>query len=471
MQKEHFGLLQGLLTESYSQQAEQARNSRTKLITNLLSHRKLPQKGWTDHDIRIFLEELASSDANNALGNVGAGEREGRVLNRLVYDRHFGLAHGIGRSGDVMAQQPKAPGSSLIVQLTKYLALDAIQLSGLKAAKSCVVLPVATGMAMAMVFLTMRQKNPSAKYIVWSRIDQKSCFKAIGMANMQPVVVPLLRVGDALVTDVEAIEKHCKELGKEVLCVCTTTSTFAPRVPDLVDEVANVCKKYDVPHVVNNAYGLQCSKIMHSIETAMRKGRLDAVVQSTDKNFLVPVGGAIVCGTDDIVDGLSKLYPGRASIDPILDLFITLLGLGQNGLKALWAERKNNVNWFGDELKSLAAKHNCRVLETPANKISFALALPDFECDWSYLGSMLFSRRVSGPRVVKCPTAAKTIDGVSFPNYGSHNDDFELPYLTAACAVGSTRTDLETFLQRLDQALTDIKAEFGSKNAKDAVKE
>ena len=30
------------------------------------------------------------------------------------------------------------------------------------------------------------------------------------------------------------------------------------------------------------------------ITSAWRKGRVDAVVQSTDKNFMVPVGGAIV---------------------------------------------------------------------------------------------------------------------------------------------------------------------------------
>lgn len=33
-------------------------------------------------------------------------------------------------------------------------------------------------------------------------------------------------------------------------------------------------------------------------QRAMAVGRVDAVVQSTDKNFLVPVGGAVVCGPD-----------------------------------------------------------------------------------------------------------------------------------------------------------------------------
>jgi hypothetical protein len=33
----------------------------------------------------------------------------------------------LGRSGDVIANQPKAAGSSLILQLTKYLALSAFK--------------------------------------------------------------------------------------------------------------------------------------------------------------------------------------------------------------------------------------------------------------------------------------------------------------------------------------------------------
>ncbi len=40
------------------------------------------------------------------------------------------LGHGIGRSGDVAAVQPKAAGSSLIMQLTNCLLLDIIRARG-----------------------------------------------------------------------------------------------------------------------------------------------------------------------------------------------------------------------------------------------------------------------------------------------------------------------------------------------------
>ena len=53
---------------------------------------------------------------------------------------------------------------------------------------------------------------------------------------------------------------------------------------------------------------------MHIIEESGKaeKGRrLDAFVQSTDKNLMVPVGGSIISGYDsEFVRNISKNYPG-----------------------------------------------------------------------------------------------------------------------------------------------------------------
>ena len=44
---------------------------------------------------------------------------------------------------------------------------------------------------------------------------------------------------------------------------------------------------------------------------AARIGRVDAFIQSTDKNFMVPVGGAIIAGFDkNFIEQISKTYPG-----------------------------------------------------------------------------------------------------------------------------------------------------------------
>ena len=46
--------------------------------------------------------------------------------------------------------------------------------------------------------------------------------------------------------------------------------------------------------MVNNAYGIWCSKIAHMIKEGYTKGECTVVVQSTDKNFMVPVGGSFI---------------------------------------------------------------------------------------------------------------------------------------------------------------------------------
>jgi O-phosphoseryl-tRNA(Sec) selenium transferase, SepSecS len=41
--------------------------------------------------------------------------------------------------------------------------------------------------------------------VLWSRIDQKSCFKAITSAGLTCVVVPTKLDGDAVITDMDAM--------------------------------------------------------------------------------------------------------------------------------------------------------------------------------------------------------------------------------------------------------------------------
>ena len=47
------------------------------------------------------VQDAAQMDSNNFVDNVGVGEREAREASELVARRHYRLAHGIGRSGDV----------------------------------------------------------------------------------------------------------------------------------------------------------------------------------------------------------------------------------------------------------------------------------------------------------------------------------------------------------------------------------
>ena len=51
---------------------------------------------------------------------------------------------------------------------------------------------------------------------------------------------------------------------------------------------------------------------------------------------MVPVGGAFIFSKEKkIIKDISEIYPGRASVAPILDLFITLLEMGKQGFLKL----------------------------------------------------------------------------------------------------------------------------------------
>jgi len=129
--KQNQKLGSALVDAAYVNQGAEALRGREKKLSQLLAQRKVPEYGWDELSIEMLLLELAQMDSNNFQHNTGAGEREARVYSNMVSKRCFHLAHGVGRSGDICAVQPKAAGSSLLVQLTNALVKDMIKISGL----------------------------------------------------------------------------------------------------------------------------------------------------------------------------------------------------------------------------------------------------------------------------------------------------------------------------------------------------
>ena len=447
-----------LVDANYIQQGGEALKSRENEIKNLLSQRSLPTTPWDDITIEHFLSELAMMDSNNFKDSVGFGEREARVFSNLVAQRHYRLGHGIGRSGDIGAVQPKAAGSSLISKLTRSLALSCIKLAGIQQVKAALVLPVATGMSIALTLLSLRaarREEPpqNARHVLWLRIDQKACFKAIYTAGLIPVVIGTYLDGDIVRSNLTELRTKIQELGREnILCVLSTTSCFAPRARDDVETIAQLCQEADIGHVINNAYGLIDSKCCHAVNQACRVGRVDAFVQSTDKNLMVPVGGAIVAGPNkQFIATIAENYPGRASMSPILDVFITLLSMGKTGWKQKLKERSDNVPILIASLTKVAEKYGERVLSTgKGNNISFAVTCNTIE-NPTELGSWLFKRSISGTRVV-APGATKTIEATQFVNWGAHHEEYPSAYVTFAASMGLQKEEIPVLCKKLDQA-------------------
>ena len=94
--------------------------------------------------------------------------------------------------------------------------------------------PVATGMGVALCLMALKRQRPGSKYVIWSRVDQKSCFKAILTSGLEPVIMSLIKHGDELRTDTHTLEDVVNiHGGADAICaVVTATSVFAPRVAD-----------------------------------------------------------------------------------------------------------------------------------------------------------------------------------------------------------------------------------------------
>uniref|UniRef100_A0A3B3RJ49 O-phosphoseryl-tRNA(Sec) selenium transferase n=1 Tax=Paramormyrops kingsleyae TaxID=1676925 RepID=A0A3B3RJ49_9TELE len=445
MNSENFSISEKIVSASYIRQGLQARRSHEQLIRLLLEQGKCPEEGWSESTVELFLNELAVMDSNNFLGNCGVGEREGRVASSLVARRHYRLIHGIGRSGDIAAIQPKAAGSSLLNKLTNSVVLDVLRMAGALRLLDICLYPFRSGL-----------------FKSWPSI--------LCAQSESPVVVENLLEGDELRTDLEAVERKIQELGAEsVLCVHSTTSCFAPRVPDRLEELSVMCAKYDIPHIVNNAYGVQSSKCMHLIQQGARAGRIDAFVQSLDKNFMVPVGGAIIAGfSEPFIQEISRMYPGRASASPSLDVLITLLTLGANGYKKLLKERKEMYTHLAKEVRKLAEGHGERLLNTTHNPISLAMSLDSLEVRnpdaVTQLGSMMFTRQVSGARVVPLG-GEQVIGGHTFRGFMSHSESYPCPYLNVASAIGITHGDVALCMRRLDKCLRSLRKGVGPEEA------
>jgi O-phospho-L-seryl-tRNASec:L-selenocysteinyl-tRNA synthase len=483
MDDHNLDLATRLVDKGYITQASVELHRRSKLVRILLSQRNLPEDGWDDQTIKLFLHELSVMDSNNFSNSLGGGEREARVYSNLVKEMHYSFGHGIGRSGDIGAVQPKAAGSSLIYKLTNLLSLQAIKQFGLSRISTCLALPLATGMTMTLALLSVRKST--SKYVIWFRIDQKSCFKAIFTSGGVPIIIsPILSRNnqESLVTNIDQFKKVLDSIEDKdsIWAVISTTSCFAPREPDDVVAISTLCKEHNLVHIINNAYGLQDSVTCHNINEAIRVGKVDLVISSTDKNFNVPVGGSLIYSDKhESIDNVSKAYPGRASISPILDLFVTLLSMGRNGLMKLLQQRKDSLKQLKSSLETITKSNmGLRVLSSVRNNISVAVVIEtnhlfppslkkDIGQELTYFGSLLFTRGISGVRVVlpsSYEKTSKTIDSHVFNGYGSHIDDYPVgAYFTVAAAIGITVEDVVEMVSRIEKVFLEYKEELKKK--------
>ncbi|SBT44177.1 O-phosphoseryl-tRNA(Sec) selenium transferase, putative (SEPSECS) [Plasmodium ovale wallikeri] len=368
----------------------------------------------------------------NSEKNVKIGERENRIYSAFVRNKYIGFGHGIGRciittvdiamffsyrlfgrSGNLDEAQPKSAGNSVLAKVTTRMVKNIIRSFGIKSCKEVYILPYATGMCISTCLLYLKRLRTKSEYVLISRIDHKTCYKCIDFCNLKYIVIDMIFRNNELWTDTEKIKNVIEEYGDKICCVISVTSSYAPRNADDIVKISLLCSKFDIPHIINNAFGLQCIYICKEIQKCFDlKGRIDFIVQSCDKNFLLPVCGSIVFSSNkNKIKEMKKLYPGRTPVHAYLDLFITLLELGKNKILQLRKERVKNFEWLKEQVTELCLKYHLHLIKTSRNFISMAINLnqlykysgKDNPRALSLLGSFLFYRNVTGHRVICSP--------------------------------------------------------------------
>jgi O-phospho-L-seryl-tRNASec:L-selenocysteinyl-tRNA synthase len=425
---------EGLLPKSMLKRSLMAYSSQTDLIRSFLKERKVPNSGWPDGVIRLFLNLLSMMDTDKDLGGIRIGEREARVASPLVSKLASGFCHGVGRSGSLIAPQPKAPGSSILYELSNRCALDALQRLGAPKLKSAFVSPVATGMSIALALAAARDASDGERNIVvFPRVDHDSPAKAIDLVNLKPRIIQGDTHGDAVRIPVravaEAIDEHCA-------AILSTTTFFPPREADSIVEIARIAAEEKVFHIINNAYGVQSREIMREIQSAMSAGRVDAIVQSTDKNFLTPVGGALIASPDEkFIERISSVYVGRATASPIYQFLASILSTGIEGYEKLRDNQESRRKQLQKLLTETADLHRERLLDV---RSPIACAMTITGIDPTLLGGILYSLRLSGPRVI------------TQGSWGSCCENYPYSYIVMNAAIGSTDTDITEAVRKLN---------------------
>lgn len=401
-------------------------------VRDVLNRRQFPEKALTDLQIEMMLQFLSSLDTDKDPEAARVGEREARVASPFIGRLSVGFNHGIGRSGQLAAPQPKAPGASLMQQVANNVALDAIRKLGLSNVKSGIVTPLSTGMSISLVLGALRREMGITR-VIYPRVDHTSPRRAIALAGLEMVEVPTIIDGDAVTPELSVLEKKIKET--DSTAVLATTTFFPPRASDPVKDIAKFCAKYEVPLVINNAYGVQSQQTMKEIRSAIDAGRVDAVVQSSDKNFLAPVGASVITSpSKEFIEQVAETYAGRASAAPVVQTLAALLAIGLDNYKDLQKQQTENMKLLNEGLNDIANKLGERVLSV-WNPVAYAITMDGR--DVKEIGARLYNTRVTGPRAV-----AKG-------EYGSSTENYPHSYLVMNAAIGASSSDIETATKKL----------------------
>ncbi|MFX1313079.1 MAG: O-phosphoseryl-tRNA(Sec) selenium transferase [Promethearchaeota archaeon] len=424
-------------------------NEFMKPIKILFEQRSVPKDPWTDDQIELLLQTLSNMDTDKDKNASRVGEREARIASKLHLKTSAGFCHGIGRSGFLTAPQPKAPGGSIMYAISNYLARNILKNFGLPNIKEAIIVPLCTGMSLSLCLGALRPKHSendliTKRNILVPQIDHKSILKAIDLMGFETKIIKGKIFNDAVRIPIEDIKSN---YDNNCCAIISISSFFPPREADDIREISKFAYEKDLVHLVINAYGVQSPEWMKLIRSAIDAGRVDAIIQSTDKNFLTPIGGTLIASPlKENITKISQAYAGRASATPIVNFLISALSLGISGYQKLIIEQQKNHILLEERLNEVAERINERILDI-FNPVAVALSLKNLKEEQLYaLGGALYNLRVTGPRVYNPKHKA----------FGTCCENYPTPYIIMNAAIGAKTKDIISAIERFEKAYIQI---------------
>ena len=418
-------------------------------IKILFEQKTMPKDPWSDEQIEFFLQILSNMDTDKDPGASRVGEREARIASKIHLNTSAGFCHGVGRSGFLTAPQPKAPGGSMMYEFANTLARHFLKKFGLPNIKSAVVLPLCTGMSLALCLGALRASIASELLInrnavLLPQIDHNALLKAMDLVGVEKKIIKGKKIGDAVRIPIEDIRDECDDT---CFAIVSLTSFFPPREHDNLKEISKLAKEKNLFHIIINAYGVQSTDWMSLIRSSIDAGRVDIILQSTDKNFLIPVGGALIASpSKETIEKVSQAYAGRASATPVVNFLVSLLSLGINGYQNLLERQQQNRKILEEKMKIFAEKIGERVLDV-FNPVAVAMSLETLKNEQiTALGGVLYNLRVTGPRVFN----------PSEDDFGTCCESYPTPYIVMNAAIGATTDDIISAITRLEKAFQQL---------------
>ena len=418
-------------------------------IRILFEQKSMPMEPWAEDQISFFLHTLSNMDTDKDNKASRVGEREARIASRLHLLTSSGFCHGVGRSGYLTASQPKAPGGSIMYEISNYLARDFLKRFGLPNIQKAIITPLCTGMSLALCLGALKpnwnNKNLMEKRkVIVPQVDHKSLLKAFDLIGAYPKIVEGKLFGDAVRVPIEDIINNYDE---ECFAIISITGFFPPREHDNIKEISKFARDKNLVHIIINAYGVQSPDWMKLIRAGIDAGRVDAIIQSTDKNILTPIGGAIIASPQkQIIKKVSQAYAGRASATPIVNFLISALSLGIKGYKDMVVKQQKNRKLLEEKLQILAQDLDERILKV-FNPVAVAMTLNHLnEEHLSALGGALYNLRVTGPRVYNPKQKS----------FGTCCGEYKHPYIVMNAAIGASTEDILSAVERLKKAYSQI---------------